>query len=56
MNRYNPLLEEVIFCFQEELVVDCIKKITGITDLYPDSNLYAGGISSMGKDQFLNPI
>jgi len=23
--------------------------------LYPDEHLYAGGISSMGKDQFLNP-
>lgn len=55
MNRHHPLLEEVIYAFQEDHVVDCIKTITGITDLYPDSNLYAGGISSMGKDQFLNP-
>lgn len=55
MDRYHPLLEEVIYAFQEQNVVDLIKEICGITDLYPDNNLYAGGISSMGQGQFLNP-
>lgn len=55
MDRYNPLLEEVIFGFQQDSVVDAIQDICGVDSLYPDENLYAGGISLMGKNQFLNP-
>ena len=55
MNRYHPLLEEVIYAFQEQNVVNCIQAISGISNLQPDSQLYAGGLSSMGKGQFLNP-
>lgn len=55
MDKFNPLLEEIIFAFQDEKVVDLIGEICGITDLYPDEKLYAGGISIMGKNHFLNP-
>ncbi len=55
MNLYHPLLEEMIYAFQQDQVVDEIKEICKIADLHPDKNLYAGGISSMGNDQFLNP-
>ena len=55
MNDYHPILEEVIYAFQNKDVVSEIKYICGIDDLYPDEHLYAGGISSMRKNQFLNP-
>lgn len=55
MNKYNSILEEAIYAFQDPSVVGVIKDICGIEDLQPDEHLYAGGISSMGKDQFLNP-
>ena len=55
MNKYHPILEEVIYAFQNEQVVHHIKDICRIKDLYPDEHLYAGGISSMKKNQFLNP-
>jgi|TARA_B110000908_G_C10189384_1_gene419708 Rps23 Pro-64 3,4-dihydroxylase Tpa1-like proline 4-hydroxylase len=55
MDKYNPILEEVIYAFQNREVVNCIKYICGIENLQPDEYLYAGGISSMKKDQFLNP-
>lgn len=55
MNRYNPVLEEIIFAFQQPDVVKIVEKITGIRDMLPDENLYAGGISLMAKDNFLNP-
>lgn len=55
MNEYHPILEEVIFAFQDNRIVEHIKDICEISDLYPDEHLYAGGISSMKKGQFLNP-
>lgn len=55
MDNYHPLLEEIIFAFQDERVVKSIKDICEIDDIHPDEHLYAGGLSSMNKNQFLNP-
>ena len=55
MNLYNPLLEEIIYAFQDKRVVEIIGEICAIKNPIPDKNLYAGGISLMGKKQFLNP-
>jgi Rps23 Pro-64 3,4-dihydroxylase Tpa1-like proline 4-hydroxylase len=55
MDKYTPILEEIIFAFQEPGVVKVVEEITGIADMIPDTNLYAGGISLMAKDNFLNP-
>lgn len=55
MDKYNPLLEEILFAFQEPSVVNAIGKITNIDGLLPDPQLYAGGVSMMVKGSFLNP-
>ncbi|WP_299901393.1 2OG-Fe(II) oxygenase [uncultured Aquimarina sp.] len=55
MNKYDPLLEEVIYAFQDQKIVDFIAEICGYVDVVPDENLYAGGISMMGKGNYLNP-
>lgn len=55
MNRYNPILEEIIYAFQDERIVKSIGEICNIDDILPDENLYAGGLSMMGHRQFLNP-
>lgn len=55
MNEHDPLLEELIFAFQDSRVVKIISKICDIESLYPDEHLYAGGISLMGDQHFLNP-
>ena len=55
MDQCNALLEEAIYAFQDRRVVELIKDITEIEHLYPDEHLYAGGISLIGKGQFLNP-
>jgi Rps23 Pro-64 3,4-dihydroxylase Tpa1-like proline 4-hydroxylase len=55
MNRYNPLLEEIIYAFQDPELVQTVEQITGLRSLEPDSLLYAGGISLMGQGHFLNP-
>ncbi|TYB74521.1 2OG-Fe(II) oxygenase [Bizionia gelidisalsuginis] len=55
MNKHHPLLEKVIYAFQDEKIVSLIGEICGIEKLYPDDSLYAGGLSLMAKDNFLNP-
>lgn len=55
MDRYDPLLEESIFAFQDPRVVDLVARITGLRQLEPDDKLYAGGISMMVQGHFLNP-
>lgn len=55
MDLYNPLLEEIVFAFQEEGIVKVVEEITGLKEMTPDENLYAGGISLMAKGNFLNP-
>jgi Rps23 Pro-64 3,4-dihydroxylase Tpa1-like proline 4-hydroxylase len=55
MNRYKPLLEEVIYAFQDEKVVALVSEICGLEDVLPDHKLYAGGLSLMAKDNYLSP-
>jgi Rps23 Pro-64 3,4-dihydroxylase Tpa1-like proline 4-hydroxylase len=55
MDQYDPILEEAIYAFQHPEVVELVKQVCGMASAYPDEHLYAGGISMMGKDQFLNP-
>ncbi|AWI27011.1 2OG-Fe(II) oxygenase [Flavobacterium pallidum] len=55
MNLYHPLLEEIIYAFQDERIVKLVGEICNIDDILPDENLYAGGLSMMGHKQFLNP-
>jgi Rps23 Pro-64 3,4-dihydroxylase Tpa1-like proline 4-hydroxylase len=55
MNQYDPMLEEIIFAFQQPNVLRIVSEITGIKRMVPDDRLYAGGISLMAKDNFLNP-
>jgi len=51
----SSLVENCLYAFQEQPVIDCISKICQIPDLQGDPELYAGGISSMVEGCFLNP-
>jgi Rps23 Pro-64 3,4-dihydroxylase Tpa1-like proline 4-hydroxylase len=55
MDKYPSILEEIIYAFQEPNVLKAVEEITGIREMVPDTHLYAGGISLMAKDNFLNP-
>lgn len=54
-DRFNPILGDVTFAFQDPRVVDIVSQITGIKEQIPDSLLYAGGLSAMGEGHFLGP-
>ena len=55
MDRYDPLLEEIVFAFQTPEVVAQVTAITGLAAMEPDAELYAGGISAMGQGAYLRP-
>lgn len=55
MNQYDPILEEIIYAFQDERIVHLVADICEIKQPIPDTSLYAGGLSMMGNNQFLQP-
>ncbi len=55
MDIYNPLLEEIIYAFQDETIVSFLEEICVGVDFQPDAQLYAGGLSMMSEGHFLNP-
>jgi Rps23 Pro-64 3,4-dihydroxylase Tpa1-like proline 4-hydroxylase len=55
LNKYNSILEEIIYAFQDARVVNLIAEITGFEKLTPDEYLYAAGFSLMEYGCFLNP-
>lgn len=56
MDNHESLLEEILYAFQDERIVTIIQEICGIQSVIEaDENLYAGGLSLMNKDCFLNP-
>jgi Rps23 Pro-64 3,4-dihydroxylase Tpa1-like proline 4-hydroxylase len=55
MNKHHPLLEKVLYAFQDDHVVQLISEICNVSTLYADKTLYAGGLSKMSKNNFLNP-
>lgn len=55
MDLYNPLLEEAVFAFQDERILNIVEEITGLKEITPDEHLYAGGISLMSTGNYLNP-
>jgi len=55
LNQFNPIIEEIVFAFQDHRVVKLVEDLTGINGMSPDDHLYAGGISLMACGHFLNP-
>ncbi|MGB3605776.1 MAG: 2OG-Fe(II) oxygenase [Psychroserpens sp.] len=55
MDAHDSFLEEVLYAFQDKKIVNLIGEICEIESLDPDDSLYAGGLSLMAKDNFLNP-
>ena len=54
-NKYNPILLEISMAFQDIRVIEVINEITEIQQQVSDPSFYAGGLSMMGKNSFLNP-
>ena len=55
LDKFDPLIADITFAFQDERVVSKVAELTGIKDAVGDPHLYAGGLSAMSKGHFLNP-
>lgn len=55
LDAYNPILASVTYAIQDKRIVERISKLVGFDRLDPDPKLYAGGLSMMFKEDFLNP-
>ena len=55
MDRCPPLLDDIVFAFQDPRVVAAIARATGLAALEPDEKLYAGGVSLMAPGHYLHP-
>jgi len=55
LEKFDPIIADITFAFQDERVIKKVAELTGIKDAVGDPHLYAGGISSMDTGHFLNP-
>jgi Rps23 Pro-64 3,4-dihydroxylase Tpa1-like proline 4-hydroxylase len=55
LDKFDSVVEDITFAFQDERVIDTVARLTGIEKAVGDPNLYAGGISAMAKGHFLQP-
>ena len=55
LDKFDPLLSDITFAFQDERIVRKVSEITGIKDAVGDPHLYAGGLSAMARGHFLQP-
>ncbi|MDQ6786878.1 MAG: 2OG-Fe(II) oxygenase [Acidobacteriota bacterium] len=55
LDKFDSLISDITFAFQDKKVIEAVSRITNIEDPIGDPHLYAGGISSMMKGHFLNP-
>jgi hypothetical protein len=51
----DPLIADITDAFHVDTVLAAVRRITDLANLEADPELYAGGISMMGKGDFLNP-
>ena len=55
LSKYDKLLSDITYAFQDNRVVDSVSKLIDFKKIEPDPLLYAGGLSMMFRDNFLNP-
>ena len=55
LSQYDQILSDITYAFQNSEVVSLIAEILELEAITPDPNLYAGGLSMMFPDDYLNP-
>lgn len=55
LQRYDPLIGEILYAFQQPKVIEATGEITGNGALLGDPSFYASGVSVMSRGDFLNP-
>lgn len=55
LDKFDPIISDITFAFQDERVIAKVADLTAIKDAIGDPHLYAGGLSAMERGHFLNP-
>lgn len=55
LDKFDPIISDITFAFQDERVIAKVADLTNIKDAIGDPHLYAGGLSAMERGHFLNP-
>ncbi len=55
LSEYAGILSDITYAFQDQTIVNKIADLIGYKKITPDPSLYAGGLSMMFQDDFLNP-
>jgi len=55
LDKFDPIISDITFAFQDERVIEKVADLTSIKDAVGDPHLYAGGLSAMERGHFLNP-
>jgi len=55
LSEYPTILGEITYAIQSPEVIGWCSDVTGVDHLEPDPSLYAGGLSMMFQNDFLNP-
>lgn len=55
LEKFDPIISDITFAFQDERVIAKVAELTDIKDALGDPHLYAGGLSAMERGHFLNP-
>lgn len=54
-DRMPSILKDITFALQDQRIINIVEKITGLQNQVADPTLYAGGLSMMTKQHFLQP-
>lgn len=55
LSEFETILSDITYAIQDPRVVNLVSEICGIEKIEPDPKLYAGGLSMMFPDDYLNP-
>lgn len=55
LSDFNPILSDITYAIQDPRIVAKISELCSMNFIEPDPTLYAGGLSMMFRDDYLNP-
>lgn len=55
LSQFNTVLSDITYAIQDSRVINIVSEICGMENIEPDPKLYAGGLSMMFPDDYLNP-
>jgi Rps23 Pro-64 3,4-dihydroxylase Tpa1-like proline 4-hydroxylase len=55
LSEFNPILSDITYAIQDPRVVAKVSELCSIGSIQPDPKLYAGGLSMMFPNDYLNP-